>query len=77
MSTKKSPITTAPAFERTRPRWARCIHNLGDDLCWAVSAWCHFPRPVRRLTAVATTSIGGWLLGADDALAAVTTVLLE
>ena len=36
--------------ERQRPRWACFVHNLGDDLRWALSAWCDFPRPVRRVS---------------------------
>lgn len=71
--TSKQPQTV----ERTRPKWARRIHDLGDDLSWALSAWCHFPRPVRRMTAVAATSIGGWFIGADDAIASITRVILE
>ena len=54
-----------------------CIHNLGDDLTWALSAWCNFPRPVRRITAIVTTSVGGWIVGADDAIGSIAQVLIE
>lgn len=41
---------------RRRPRSARAVHNLGDDLRWAISAWCDVPRPARRLTAGIVTA---------------------
>ena len=54
--------------ERQRPRWACFVHNLGDDLRWALSAWCDFPRPVRRVSTALFSTGAAWVLGVDDAL---------
>lgn len=62
---------------RARPAWACRIHDLGDDLRWALGAWCDFPRPVRRITAAAITAAGAQLTGADDAIVSLLTTLTE
>lgn len=69
--TERSPDT------RTRPRWARCIHDFGDDLRWACSGWCGFPRPVRRGAAAVLTAAGGWVVGADDLIAGVVDAMVN
>jgi hypothetical protein len=61
--------TETVAETRTRPRWATCIHNFGDDLRWACSGWCGFPRPVRRSAAAVLTAASGWVVGADELIA--------
>lgn len=62
---------------RARPRWACRIHDLGDDLHWSISAWCDFPRPVRRATAAAITAVGARVTGADDAIISIVTTIAE
>jgi len=73
--TTRTAETTGAA--RARPRWARVVHNFGDDLRWACSGWCGFPRPVRRTFAAMVTAAGGWLVGADELIAGIVTVLSE
>ena len=60
---------------RTRPRWARVIHNFGDDLRWAVSAWCDFPRPARRVAAAVCTTAAAHTFGARDAVDSIVTAI--
>ena len=57
--------------QRQRPRWARTVHNFGDDLRWAISTWCDFPRPARRLAAAVFTTAAAHTLGAKDAVASI------
>lgn len=77
MNDHASQTSTTRAEDRERPRWARTIHNLGDDLRWALSAWCEFPRPIRRTFAACTTAIGGWAIGADDVIGTIVTTIVE
>ena len=56
---------------RQRPRWARAIHNFGDDLRWAVSAWCDFPRPARRVFTATVTAVAAHTVGVGDAVATI------
>lgn len=65
------------ADERSRPGWARVLHNFGDDLRWMCSGWTDFPRPVRRFTAAICTAAGGRLLGTDDAVASIIQTIAE
>lgn len=65
MNSEHTPI------ERQRPRWACCIHNFGDDLHWAISAWCDFPRPARRFAAAITTTVTAHAFGAQDAVSSI------
>lgn len=67
-TTSRALVKTAMAQQRQRPRWARAIHYLGEDLRWALSAWCDFPRPVTRLTAAAVSAFGAFAFGLDDSL---------
>lgn len=62
---------------RERPTWARVIHDLGDDLNWAISGWCDFPRPVRRVTAVVFAAAGGQFFGVNDLVASLVQTLAE
>jgi len=66
-----------PKPERDRPAWARTIHDLGDDLNWAVSGWCDFPRPVRRCTAAVVAAAGGHLVGVNEFVASVARTIAE
>lgn len=63
--------------ERQRPRWARRIHYLGADLQWALSAWCDFPRPIRRGTAATVAALGGHVVGIDDTIISVVNALVD
>ena len=65
----------ASSETRLRPRWARCIFHLGDDLRWAMSGWADFPRPVRRLTAATVSTVAAYLLDVDVALEALLSVI--
>ena len=76
----KQPTAISPAgrtSDRARPRWACAIHDLGDDLRWALAAWCDFPRPIRRVSAAVIATIGGRLLGAGELVSALTRVIAE
>jgi len=75
--TEKQELSTRSPADRARPRWARVVHDLGDDVNWAMSAWCDFPRPIRRATAVLVTAVGGRIVGADEAIASLVTTLTE
>jgi len=63
--------------ERERPTWARTIHDLGDDLNWAISGWCDFPRPVRRCTAAVVAAAGSQLVGVNDLVASLAQVIVD
>ncbi len=63
--------------ERQRPRWARLIFNVGDDLRWALSAWSNFPRPVGRLAAAGLSAGAAYLFGVDDSIHALFTALAD
>lgn len=60
---------------RQRPRWARVVHNFGDDLRWAISAWCDFPRPARRLTAAIFATAAAHTFGATEAVVSIISVV--
>lgn len=77
MNDVTTTTTDRPATTRARPRWARCIHNFGDDLRWACSGWCGFPRPIRRGAAAVFTTAGGWIVGADDLIAGVVEAIVN
>ena len=70
MNSEHAPI------ERQRPRWACCIHNFGDDLHWAISAWCNFPRPARRFAGGVVTTVAAHAFGAGELANSVVTNLL-
>ena len=57
--------------QRQRPRWARAVHNFGDDLRWAISTWCEFPRPARRFAAAVFSIGAAHMFGAKDAVASI------
>ncbi len=61
--------------ERQRPHWASAIHNFGDDLRWAVSGWCDFPRPARRFVGGLTTTVAAHAFGAQDVVASIVSSL--
>jgi len=67
--------TTHTQTQRTRPRWARFIHDFGDDLRWAVSAWCDFPRPARRMATAMFTTAAAHTFGVPDAVASVVSAI--
>lgn len=60
---------------RPRPRWARRIFHLGDDLRWAMSGWADFPRPIRRLTVATVSTVAAYLLDVDATLEALLSVI--
>lgn len=62
---------------RRRPRWACRIHDLGDDLRWALGAWCDFPRPLRRAFAASIALAGGRMAGVDEFVGVITQRLTE
>lgn len=62
--------------ERQRPRWACAVHDLGEDLRWAISAWCDFPRPARRFIAAITTTVTAHAFGAHDAVSSIVSALV-
>ena len=69
-------MTTEHSSPRQRPKWACRIHDLGDDLHWAVSSWCDFPRPARRFVAGVIAAVGAHGLGASEAASSVVSALL-
>jgi hypothetical protein len=75
MNDVKKRLSTTIDNVRIRPRWARVLHNLGDDLRWALSAWCDFPRSVGRVAATVLTAATGWVVGADDVVAELISML--
>lgn len=74
--TRQTPTTerTTPVVTRTgrgeitrsRPRWARFIRHLGEDLSWAINGWTDFPRSVRRTATGVAGATAGWLMGFHD-----------
>jgi len=77
MSEQQQDLQTRRPVDRQRPRWACVIHDLGDDLRWALGAWCDFPRPIRRVTAVVLTAVGGHIAGADQAIESLVRTVVE
>ena len=50
---------------RARPRWARFIRHLGEDLTWALRGWAGLPRPAARLVVALLATLAAWLVGAE------------
>ena len=63
--------------KRQRPKWACVIHDLGDDLGWAISAWCDFPRPARRFGAAIATAITAHAFGAPEVVDSIVYMFLN